>query len=151
MLSALPLFHVTGMQSGRTRRSSVGQPLSCCCAGAAMPLGARSRQNGPGQLFLHDGSPEADNQRVGYQVWPTEVESMTYYHPTIQEVGMITARDTHRDETVKAFVVHIARHVETVPEDDVITWARANMAAYKVPRIVEIVDSLPESCTGKSM
>ncbi|AJG22387.1 Long-chain-fatty-acid--CoA ligase [Cupriavidus basilensis] len=64
---------------------------------------------------------------------------------------MIAARDTHRGETVKAFVVRNARHAQAVTEDDIITWARENMAAYKAPRIVEFVESLPKSGTGKIM
>jgi fatty-acyl-CoA synthase len=36
-------------------------------------------------------------------------------------------------------------------EDDIIRWAHETMAAYKVPRIVEFVDTLPKSATGKVM
>ena len=40
-------------------------------------------------------------------------------------------------------------HRGKVSEQDIIDWSRANMAAYKAPRIVEIVDTLPKSATGK--
>ncbi|PFW66795.1 long-chain fatty acid--CoA ligase, partial [Bacillus sp. AFS075960] len=69
----------------------------------------------------------------------------------IREVCVIAARDEHRGETVKAFVVLHAKHADAVTEQDIVTWARENMAAYKAPRIVEFVESLPKSGSGKIM
>jgi fatty-acyl-CoA synthase len=87
----------------------------------------------------------------GFKVWPAEVESMLYAHPAIQEAVVISAKDAKRGETVKAVVVlkPAARGQQTA--EQIIDWAKANMAAYKVPRIVQIVDSLPKSSSGKIM
>lgn len=112
--------------------------------------GDLARKDEDGYFFMADRLKRMINAS-GYKVWPAEVETMMYYHPAIQEVCVIAARDAHRGETVKAFVVRNARHAETVTEDDIITWARENMAAYKAPRIVEFVESLPKSGTGKIM
>jgi fatty-acyl-CoA synthase len=74
-----------------------------------------------------------------------------YQHPAIQEACLISAKDPHRGETVKAVVVIKEAQRGTVTEQDIVDWARANMAAYKSPRIVEFVSTLPKSATGKVM
>ncbi len=83
----------------------------------------------------------------GFKVWPAEVESMMYQHPAIQECCVIAARDAYRGETVKAVIV--AKPGATPDADEIIRWAHDKMAAYKAPRIVEFVESLPKSATGK--
>ena len=87
----------------------------------------------------------------GFKVWPAEVELMMYAHPGIQEVCVIGCVDTHRGETVKAVVVPKAASKGTVQAEDIIEWCKTRMAAYKYPRIIEFVDSLPKSATGKVM
>jgi len=85
----------------------------------------------------------------GFKVWPAEVEAMLYAHPDIQEACVIGTRDAHRGETVKAVVVLKAASRGRVREEDVISWAREHMAAFKVPRLVEFVEQLPKTATGK--
>jgi fatty-acyl-CoA synthase len=85
----------------------------------------------------------------GFKVWPAEVEAMLYAHPDIQEACVIAARDAHRGETVKALVVLKAAAREKVKPGDIADWAREKMAAYKAPRVVEFVESLPRTATGK--
>jgi fatty-acyl-CoA synthase len=84
----------------------------------------------------------------GFKVWPAEVEAMLYAHPAIQEACVIGARDGYRGETVKAVVVLKSSAKGTAPEE-IIDWARGRMAAFKVPRVVEFVDRLPKTATGK--
>jgi fatty-acyl-CoA synthase len=85
----------------------------------------------------------------GFKVWPAEVEAMLYAHPDIQEACVISTRDAHRGETVKALVVLKAAAREKVKPGDIADWAREKMAAYKAPRVVEFVESLPRTATGK--
>ncbi|MFN7712974.1 MAG: long-chain fatty acid--CoA ligase [Curvibacter sp.] len=85
----------------------------------------------------------------GYKVWPAEVESLMYRHPAIHEACVIAANDDRRGETVKALVVLKPQVRGQVSEDDIIRWTHEHMAAYKSPRIVELVDTLPKSGTGK--
>jgi fatty-acyl-CoA synthase len=87
----------------------------------------------------------------GFKVWPAEVEALLYQHPAIQEACVIAAKDAKRGETVKAFVVLKKDAVGKVGEQEIIDWSHANMAAYKIPRIVEFVEALPKSGTGKVM
>jgi fatty-acyl-CoA synthase len=86
---------------------------------------------------------------AGFKVWPAEVEAMLYAHPAIQEACVIGARDPYRGETVKALVVPKKEYQGKVDPQAIIDWARGKMAAFKVPRIVEFVDELPRTATGK--
>ena len=84
----------------------------------------------------------------GFKVWPAEVEAMLYAYPAIQEACVIGSRDAYRGETVKALVVLKSSSKNTSAED-IIEWARSKMAAFKVPRVVQFVDELPKTATGK--
>jgi fatty-acyl-CoA synthase len=84
----------------------------------------------------------------GFKVWPAEVEAMLYAHPAIQEACVVGARDGYRGETVKAVVVLKSSAKGTAPEE-IIDWARGRMAAFKVPRVVQFVEQLPKTATGK--
>jgi fatty-acyl-CoA synthase len=85
----------------------------------------------------------------GYKVWPAEVETMMYQHPEIHECCIIAALDEYRGETVKAVVVK--KPGSSLTELSLMEWARTQMAAYKVPRKVSFIDTLPKSATGKVM
>jgi fatty-acyl-CoA synthase len=77
------------------------------------------------------------------------VEAMLYAHPAIQEACVIGATDPYRGETVKALVVPKKEYRGKIEAGAIIEWARGKMAAFKVPRIVEFVDELPRTATGK--
>ena len=64
---------------------------------------------------------------------------------------MIGARDAYRGETVKAVIVLRDAARGHTTEQDIIDWAREHMAVYKVPRLIEFVDALPKSGSGKVM
>jgi fatty-acyl-CoA synthase len=85
----------------------------------------------------------------GFKVWPAEVEAMLYAHPDIQEACVISTRDAHRGETVKALVVLKAAARGRAEPGAIVAWAHEKMAAYKAPRVVEFVESLPRTATGK--
>ena len=84
----------------------------------------------------------------GFKVWPAEVESIMYGHPAIRECCIISTPDSYRGEAVKALVVLHDAAKATSP-DDIVAWARDNMANYKAPRSVVLVDSLPRSESNK--
>jgi fatty-acyl-CoA synthase len=85
----------------------------------------------------------------GFKVWPAEVEAMLYAHPAILEACVIGARDAYRGETVKAVIVLKPQARGTVQPEQISLWARERMAAFKVPRIVQFVEELPKTATGK--
>ena len=100
-----------------------------------------------GYFFITDRLKRMINA-AGFKVWPAEVEAMLYAHPAIQEACVVGARDAYRGETVKAFIVLKKEKRETT-SNDIVAWAREKMAAFKVPRLIEFVDALPKTATGK--
>jgi fatty-acyl-CoA synthase len=106
--------------------------------------------DGEGYFFFVDRLKRMINA-AGFKVWPAEVEAMLYHHPAIQEACVIAAQDPRRGETVKALVVLKPGYAGKVSEQEITDWSHDNMAAYKVPRIVQFVDSLPKSGAGKVM
>jgi fatty-acyl-CoA synthase len=101
-----------------------------------------------GYFFITDRLKRMINAS-GFKVWPAEVEALLYAHPDIQEACVIGARDGYRGETVKAVVVLRNEAKARVTPDAITEWARERMAAFKVPRVVEFVDELPKTATGK--
>lgn len=101
-----------------------------------------------GYFFMVDRLKRMINAS-GYKVWPAEVEAILYGHPDIREVCVIGSVDPYRGETVKAVVVADPARRGSLNEDAIVAWAREHMASYKAPRIVEFVDALPKSGTGK--
>ena len=112
--------------------------------------GDLGRVDEDGYFFLTDRLKRMINAS-GFKVWPAEVEALMFRHPAIQEACIISARDSYRGETVKAVVVVRPSHQGLVSEQDIVAWCRENMAVYKVPRIVQFVDALPKSGSGKVM
>lgn len=84
---------------------------------------------------------------AGYKVWPREVEDVLLEHPAVREAAVVGIPDEYRGETVKAFV-SLRPGTEVTP-DELIAFCKENMAAYKYPRYVEMMDELPKTPTGK--
>ncbi|GIZ51453.1 long-chain fatty acid--CoA ligase [Noviherbaspirillum aridicola] len=110
--------------------------------------GDLARTDEDGYFFMVDRLKRMINAS-GFKVWPAEVEALMYQHPAIQEACVIGARDPKRGETVKAVIVLREAYRGKITEQEIVDWAHANMAAYKSPRIVQFVDALPKSSTGK--
>jgi long-chain acyl-CoA synthetase len=83
----------------------------------------------------------------GFNVYPREVEEVLYEHPKIEEVSVAGVPDNYRGEVVKAFVV--LRPGEEATTEEIRTFAKERLAAYKVPRAVEFRDELPKTMIGK--
>lgn len=101
-----------------------------------------------GYFFIVDRVKRMINAS-GYKVWPAEVESLMFRHPDIREACIISTPDPRRGESVKACVVLDREGAATA--EQIRDWCRENMAAYKVPRVVELCETLPRSPTGKVM
>jgi len=85
--------------------------------------------------------------RGGFNVYPREIEEVLMTHPDVSLVAVIGVPSEQHGEEVKAYVVP-QTGAKPTPEA-LIAWSKENMAAYKYPRVVEIVPSLPLGPTGK--
>jgi acyl-CoA synthetase (AMP-forming)/AMP-acid ligase II len=85
----------------------------------------------------------------GFNAYPAEIESALLRHPDIQQAAVIGIPDERLGEVGLAFVVF--RPGATTSGGEIIRWSRDQMANYKVPRAVEVVDDLPVNATGKVM
>ena len=112
--------------------------------------GDLGRVDADGYFFLTDRLKRMINAS-GFKVWPAEVEALMFRHPAIAEACVISRHDSYRGETVKAVLVLRAEFRGRVSEQDIIDWCREHMAVYKVPRLVQFVDALPKSGSGKVM
>ena len=83
----------------------------------------------------------------GYNIYPVELDDVLMGHPKILEACTIGLPHEYRGETVKAFIV--VKEGQELTEDDVVTYCKENLAAYKVPKIFEFIDELPKSAVGK--
>lgn len=83
----------------------------------------------------------------GFNCYPAEVEKLLCAHPAIAAAAVVGVPDERMGEVGQAFVV--LRPGESADAAEVIAWARRNMANYKAPRFVEIVEDLPRNAGGK--
>ncbi|MDI9333469.1 MAG: long-chain-fatty-acid--CoA ligase [Cytophagales bacterium] len=108
------------------------------------------RMDEDGYFFMTDRLKRMINAS-GFKVWPAEVEALMFKHEAIAEACVVASRDAYRGETVKAFVVLRQSHKGRVSESDIVAWCKNNMATYKAPRIIELMDALPKNGAGKTM
>jgi long-chain acyl-CoA synthetase len=85
--------------------------------------------------------------RGGLNVYPREVEEVLLTHPAVSIAAVIGVPHAEHGEEVAAFVV--PRAGATVTGAELVAWARDEMAAFKYPRTVTLVDALPMTATGK--
>jgi acyl-CoA synthetase (AMP-forming)/AMP-acid ligase II len=83
----------------------------------------------------------------GENIYPAEVESALFGHPAIADVAVIGVPDDKWGEAVKAIVVK--KPTTQITPEELIAFARERIAAYKVPRSIDFVDTLPRTPTGK--
>jgi long-chain acyl-CoA synthetase len=85
--------------------------------------------------------------RGGFNVYPREVEEVLYAHPAVGEAAVIGIPDERLGEEVKAVVS--LKPGATATEADIIAFVKERVAAYKYPRTIQFVDTLPKGATGK--
>jgi acetyl-CoA synthetase len=87
---------------------------------------------------------------AGYRIGPFEVESACLEHPAVAEAAVVASPDERRGNVVKAFVVLAAGH-EPADElaEEIKAFVRGRLSAYAYPRLIEFVDALPKTLTGK--
>ena len=84
---------------------------------------------------------------AGENIYPREIEEALIRHDSVKEVAVIGVPDAVRGEVPKAFV--IAEEGATLDERELRSFCKEHVANYKVPKVIEIVDDLPRTPTGK--
>ena len=85
----------------------------------------------------------------GFNAYPAEIENIFLNHSSIQQVAIIGVADERMGEVPKAFIVKNKN--DDITAEEIILWAKDNMANYKVPREVVFLDELPTNASGKIM
>jgi len=154
-----------------TRELGVGETGELCIHGPQVMAGYWNkpaetadalRTHADGRVWFHTGdiaTMDADGytnivQRKkdmiivdGYNVYPSDVEGVLYTHPAVRLAAVIGVPDAYHGEIVKACVAF--RPGASATTEELLAHCRASLAEYKIPRLVEIRDSLPMSAVGK--
>ena len=116
------------------------------------------------QGWLHTGDigvmDDAGNVRItdrkkdmfivgGFNAYPAEIEGALLRHPSVSQVAVIGVPDERMGEVGCAFVVPRPDVAPGGLAEELVAWARDQMANYKVPRRVEVVEALPTNASGK--
>lgn len=84
----------------------------------------------------------------GFNVYPREIDEVLFEHPSVVDAAAIGVPDDYRGEVIRAFVV-IDRSAGTT-ETELLEHCRRNLARYKVPSSITILDSLPKTAINKT-
>lgn len=108
--------------------------------------GDLARTDDDGWYYIVDRSKDMII-RGGFNVYPREIEEVLLTHPAVSLVAVIGVPNDSHGEEIKAVVIPAAG--STTTEAELVAWAKEQLAAYKYPRIVEFVESIPMTATGK--
>jgi long-chain acyl-CoA synthetase len=114
--------------------------------GGWLHTGDIARMDADGYFYIVDRKKDVIKPG-GLQVWPREVEEQIQAHPQVLEAGVAGIPDSHRYETVKAWVV--LKPGQTATAEEILAWCRARLAAFKVPTEIEFCPALPKTGVGK--
>jgi long-chain acyl-CoA synthetase len=154
-----------------TREMALGEAGELCLCGPQVMKGywnkpdetARALRRGDdGRIWFHTGdiaTMDADGytsivQRKkdmiivdGFNVYPSEVESVLYAHPAVRLAAVIGIPDAYHGEVVKACIA--LKPGSSASAEEIVAYCRTSLTEYKVPRHVEVRDTLPMSAVGK--
>lgn len=111
-----------------------------------MKTGDKGYQDENGWFFFVDRKSNMI-KRSGENISSSEVEEVLLRHPAVAEVAVIGVPDPIRDQAVKAFVV--CEEGEKVTGEEIISFCYRRLSDFKIPSIVEVVESLPHTSVGK--
>ncbi|MDN5930362.1 MAG: hypothetical protein L0I24_04755 [Pseudonocardia sp.] len=83
----------------------------------------------------------------GENIYPAEIERVLAEHPSVGDVAVIGVPDERWGEVPKAVVV--AAPDATIDEAELLAWCREQLASFKCPKSVDVLDELPRNPTGK--
>ena len=99
-----------------------------------------------GNLFIRDRKKDMVITG-GYNVYPREIEEILYRHPDILEAAVIGIADEYRGQVLHGFVT-VTRRSE-INSAEILNYCRVDLAEYKIPKRIFIVDQIPRTIIGK--
>jgi acetyl-CoA synthetase len=112
------------------------------------PTGDLVSEDDEGYLFF-EGRNDDIISSSGYRIGPTEVEAALLSHPAVADAAAVAAPDPERGSVVRAIVVLREREPTDALTQELIAHCRTATAPYKAPRIIDYVDELPKTTSGK--
>ncbi len=83
----------------------------------------------------------------GYNVYPRDIEEVLYTHPAVMEAVCAGISNPYWGEMVKAYIVR--KEGSSVTEEEILNFCQGKLAAFKIPKQIEIRESLPKTAVGK--
>ena len=112
------------------------------------PTGDLVSEDDEGYLFF-EGRNDDIISSSGYRIGPTEVEAALLSHPAVADAAAVASPDPERGSVVRAIVVLREGEPSDALTRELIDHCREQTAPYKAPRIVDYVDELPKTTSGK--
>ena len=111
--------------------------------------GDLARRDADGYLW-YQGRADDMFKSAGYRIGPSEIENCLVRHPAVANAAVIGSPDAERGTIVKAFIVLTPGHqpspaLEAALQEHV----RGRLAPYEYPKVIEFIDALPMTTTGK--
>ncbi|WP_456469172.1 AMP-binding enzyme [Archaeoglobus sp.] len=101
-----------------------------------------------GYIYVVDRIKEIIKYK-GYTIAPFEIEAALMKHDAVTDVAVIGVPDEVVCEIPKAFVAIKEEYRGKITEEDILNWIKDKIADYKRPRVIEFVDSIPRTASGK--
>ena len=161
---------IVDLETGE-REVAVGEEGELCIAGPQVMMGYWNqpretaialRKDDGGRIWLYTGDVARMDEDgyfyivqrkkdmiivSGFNVYPTEVEGVLYMHPAVKEAAVIGVPDSYRGESVKACIV--LKQGAKASAEELKAYCEHELAEFKVPRLIEIRESLPKTAVGK--
>ena len=101
-------------------------------------------------FYWYKGRTDDVINSAGYRIGPTEIEDCLLKHPAVSNAAVIGVPDSQRGEVIKACIVLTPGNPATEAlKEQLQAHVRGQLAAYQCPRLVEFLDALPLTTTGK--
>ena len=164
----LPLPNTeVSVRDDQGRELALGEAGELCVRGPQVMLGYWNQSEETANVMTHDGYLRTGDVVIidargymrivdrkkdiiivsGFNIYPNEIENIVTTHPDVLEAAVIGISGDDSGEAVKLFVVRTEG--SQLDEQDMRTWCKKNMTAYKVPSSVVFVEALPKSNVGK--